>query len=127
MDRLADDNRVIHHDAEHQQEREQRDHIQANARVGQQEESAQKRYRNAHRYPYSDRRPKEQYEHQKNEQQPTEAILQQRFDPALERHCGVAPKRQGRTLRQVPTLVRDPLVNDAGRLHHIRVGRDIGI
>ena len=76
MNRFTDNNRIVHHNAEHQQECEQRDHVQADTRVRQQEKSAQKRYRNAHRHPNSNCRPEKQDQYQENQQQPAKAVFE---------------------------------------------------
>ncbi len=57
MNRFANNNRVIHHDAKHQQKCEERNHVEADTRVGQQKESTEKRHRDTHGHPNSDRRP----------------------------------------------------------------------
>ena len=40
MYRFTDDNRIVHHNAQHQEEGEQRDHIESDAGVRQQEKRA---------------------------------------------------------------------------------------
>ena len=76
MNRLTDDDSVVHHNAQHQQEGEQRNHVEADAGVREQEKGAEEGNGDTHRHPHCHSRPQKQHQHQKHQQQATQAVLQ---------------------------------------------------
>ncbi len=88
---LSDNDRIIHHDAEDQQEGKQRNHIQAHACELQQEQGAQKRHRDAGADPERQLGSQKEHQHQGDQQQTANAVFQQRGYPAPERLGNIPP------------------------------------
>ena len=88
---LPDNDRIIHHDAEDQQESKQRNHIQAHARELQQEQGAQKRHRDAGADPERQLGSQKEHQHQGDQQQTANAVFQQGRYPAPEGFGNVLP------------------------------------
>ena len=99
---LADDDRVIHHDAKHHDEREQAHGVDGDADgcAGQQHEGAHEGHRQANRHPDGDAQAQEQAQDDEHEGGPGRQVLQHQVDAAVEVVSAVRPDRQLHARRQ---------------------------
>ena len=82
MNVLADDDRIVDDDAEHENEREQGNHVDRHAEERHHGDSAQKGCRDADHYPKRKLEPQEQrYDHE-DEHEPFQAVGDEQIDAA---------------------------------------------
>ena len=74
---LTDDDRVIHHDAEHQDEREQGNHVQRHVQTREHPQRAKERDRDTQAHPESQAELDEERQHEKDERKSRGSVAQQ--------------------------------------------------
>ena len=114
VDVLAHHDRVVDHDPEHQDEGEQRHHVDRYVDVRQHGERAHERDTDAHRDPQRQPELQEQGQHQKHEQQAQPSALEQDPQPVLQRHRIVEPGRHLEAGRQGRRPLRHEVPDLAG-------------
>ena len=94
VDVLADDDGVVDDDAQHQDEGEERDHVDRHVEGGHQGEGAEKRDRDAQRHPAGEAQLEEQRQHQDHQDKTGAAVLDQQIEAAAQDPGLVLPDGQ---------------------------------
>ena len=92
-DVLAHHHGVVHHDAEHDDEREQRHHVEVDVEEVEEQKRAQKRNRHAHRHPHGQAQIQHHHQEQEHQRKAKGPVAQQQAQAALQRLGAVVPHR----------------------------------
>ena len=114
MDVLADDDGVVDHDAEHQDEGEARDHVDAQVQARHQGEGAEKADRDPEADPEGEAHVEKQRQHDEDEHEPGGAVGEHDRQPVGQHLRLVLPDRQGDALGQ-PRIRAPDVVAHGGR------------
>ena len=119
---FSDDDGVVHHDPQGQDEPEQADHVHRHPESGHHQERAEERYRESGGGP--DRQParKREEQDQEDERQSLEAVSDERVHAALEELPGIEPGADGEPGRQRGIEFADLRVDRSRGLEEARPG-----
>ena len=98
---LADHDGVVHHDAEHDDERHQRDQVDGEVQARHQGQRAEKRERDAEAHPEREPQAQEQRQDQQHQHEAAPPGAQQRVDPIAQEARIVLRDGQGDSLREL--------------------------
>ena len=90
-DVLADHHRVVDDDAEHDNQGEQRHHVEVDVEEVEEQERAQERNRHAHRHPHGEPQVQHHHQEQKHQREAEDAVAQQQAEAALQHFGAVFP------------------------------------
>ena len=94
IDVLADDDGVVDHDAQYQDEGEQRDDVHRHVEPGHQRDGAEERNGNAEADPEREPQLQKQGEHQEHQHEPAQPVPEHGREPGLEYRRLVLPDRE---------------------------------
>ena len=119
VNRLADDDRVVDHDPQHQQECKGGEHVQGHTHGRQKDECSGVGRSNTHRDPEGHLGSQGEHQHRHHQQQAQRGRTADRCHPALEVLGIIGPQGQLSTGRQTFPPFRDPLVDRLRRLDDV--------
>ena len=109
LDILPDDDRVVHDDAQREDEGEQADHVHADGKSGHEQEGAEEGHREPRGGPHREPAREREEQHQEDQGEPREAVPDEHRHPAFKEPPTVEPGRHREALgeRKVPDEVED--------------------
>ena len=84
LDILPDDDRVVHDDAQREDEGEQADHVHADGKSGHEQEGAEEGHREPRGGPHREPAREREEQHQEDQGEPREAVPDEHRHPAFE-------------------------------------------
>ena len=111
---FTDDNGVVHHDTQHQDEAEQAQHVDGDIHCGHQEKRAHEGDRQANHHPECQFQAQEQGQDQKYQGGAQDQVLDHHVETAFEVVTDIRPGRQGDTFGQGGGFILHPLVHRCG-------------